>query len=86
MNRRTCLTTLAAALAAGVAVDGKDIAMLRSLLEASQNDKKGLMVWVKGQAIPGIVTKVDTEWVELRSREYSRIVLKIESIDGAAMA
>lgn len=86
MNRRTCLTTLAAALAAGVAVDGKDIVMLRSLLEASQNDKKGLMVWVKGQAIPGIVTKIDTEWVELRSREYSRIVLKIESIDGAAMA
>jgi len=86
MHRRTCLTMLAAAIAAGVAVDGKDIAMLRSLLEASKNDKKGVTLWVKGQAIGGAVTNMDGEWVELRSREYSRIVVKIESIDGAAMA
>jgi hypothetical protein len=86
MDRRTCLTVLAAAIAAGAAVDRKDIAMLRSLLEASKNEKKGVTLWVKGQAIAGAVTNIDTEWVELRSREYSRIVVKIESIDGAAMA
>jgi hypothetical protein len=86
MNRRTCLSLLAAAIAAGGAVDGKDIAMLRALLEASQNDKKGVTLWVKGQVVGGAVTKIDAEWVELRSREYSRIVVKIESIDGAAMA
>ena len=59
--------------------------MFRSLLEASLNEKKGLMLFVKGQAIPGMVVKIDAETVELRSREYSRIVVKIDSIDAAAM-
>jgi hypothetical protein len=61
MHRRTCLTVLAAAIAAGVAIDGKDIAMLRSLLEASKNEKKGVTLWVKGQAIGGAVTNMDTD-------------------------
>jgi hypothetical protein len=60
--------------------------MFRSILEASQNEKKGLMLYVKGQAIPGLVVKIDAESVELRSREYSRIVVKIDAIDGAAMS
>ena len=60
--------------------------MFRSILEASQTEKKGLTLYVKGQAIPGMVVKIDAETVELRSREYSRIVVKIESIDAAAMA
>lgn len=60
--------------------------MFRSILEASQTEKKGLTLYVKGQAIPGMVVKLDAETVELRSREYSRIVVKIESIDAAAMA
>ncbi|MEO5923652.1 MAG: hypothetical protein ABIR70_07485 [Bryobacteraceae bacterium] len=85
MTRRTYIT-LAAALAAGVAVDGKDLPMLKSLLEASKNDKKGVTLWVKGQAIGGQVTNMDGEFVELRSREYSRIVVKWDAIDGAAMA
>jgi len=60
--------------------------MFRSILEASQNEKKGLMLYVKGQAIPGLVVKIDAESVELRSREYSRIVVKIDAIDAAAMS
>jgi len=70
---------------AGSAI-GKDSSMFRSILEASQTEKKGLTLYVKGQAIPGMVVKIDAETVELRSREYSRIVVKIESIDAAAMA
>ena len=77
---------LAATISAGAAVDVKDTAMLRSLLEASKNEKKGVTLWVKGQAIAGEVTNMEGEWVEMRSREYSRIVVKIESVDGAAMA
>ena len=60
--------------------------MFRSILEASQNEKKGLMLYVKGQAIPGLVVKIDADTVELRSREYSRIVVKIDAIDAAAMS
>ena len=60
--------------------------MFRSILEASQNDKKGLMLWVKGQSIPGIVVKIDADSVELRSREYGRIIVRLDSLDAAAMA
>jgi len=59
---------------------------MRELLEASQNDKKGVNLYVKGQSIPGIVVKISGDLVELRSREFSRIVVKIDSIDAAAMA
>ena len=44
------------------------------------------MLYVKGQSLAGAVTKLTTDTVELRSREYSRIVVRIESIDAAAMA
>ena len=60
--------------------------MFKSILEASQNEKKGLTLYVKGQAIPGLVLKIDAETVEMRSREYSRIVVRIDSIDAAAMS
>jgi hypothetical protein len=80
------MTALATAIAAGVAIDGKDLPVLKSLLEASKNEKKGVTLWVKGQAIGGQVTNIDGDFVEMRSREYSRIVVKIDAIDGAAMA
>jgi hypothetical protein len=41
---------------------------------------------VSGQAIPGSVVKADGETVEMRSREYSRIVVRMDAIDAAAMA
>ena len=65
---------------------GKEPSMFRSILEASENEKKGLMLYVKGQAIPGMVLKIEAEHVELRSREYGRIVVRLDSIDAAAMA
>ena len=85
MNRRTSLKIIVAAAAAVPAIGGST-SMFRSILEASQNEKKGLMLYVKGQAIPGMVVKLDAESVEMRSREYSRIVVKIDSIDAAAMS
>jgi hypothetical protein len=68
------------------AIGGKEPSMFRSILEASQSEKKGLMLYVKGQMISGIVVKIDAESVELRSREYGRIVVRIDSLDAAAMA
>ena len=87
MTRRTHLTLLAAA-AAGSAVTAiaKDNTMFQQVLEASLNEKKGVVLYVKGQSIPGVVTKINSDNVELRSREYSRIVVKLESIDAVAMS
>ena len=84
MNRRTSLKIIVAAAAAVPAIGGST-SMFRSILEASQNEKKGVTLYVKGQSIPGVVVKMDAESVELRSREYSRIVVKIDSIDAAAL-
>ncbi len=85
MNRRTTLKMIVAAAAAVPALGGSTT-MFRSILEASQSEKKGLMLYVRGQAIAGIVVKIDAETVELRSREYGRIVVRIDSLDAAAMA
>ena len=86
MTRRTHISLLAAAVACGEPVFGKDGETMRELLEASEKDKKGVMLWVKGQTIPGIVVKMDAITVELRSREYSRIVVKMDAIDAIAMS
>ena len=86
MTRRGCFAALAATVAASSIVFGKDQDAMKELLEASQNEKKGITLYVKGQSIGGLVVKIAGEMVELRSREFSRIVVRIESIDAAAMA
>jgi hypothetical protein len=85
-TRRTAIAVLAASFAVGLPAAAKEREMLKSILEASQNEKKGVTLYVRGQAIPGIVVKVDADTVEMRSREYSRIVVRLDSIDAAAMA
>lgn len=75
-----------AAILAGTVLEGKEADLIKELLELSQNEKKGVILYVKGQSISGVVTRIAGEFVELRSREYSRIVVKIESIDGAAIS
>ncbi len=54
------------------------------LLEASLKDRKGVVVYLKGQAVPGRVTRLTADAVELTSREYTRIILRRDAIDGVA--
>jgi hypothetical protein len=77
---------MAGALAVAPALIGKEGSGMRELLEASQNDKKGVMLYMKGSSIGGAVTKLNADTVELRSREYSRIVVKLDAIDAVAMS
>jgi hypothetical protein len=89
MTRRTHLALLATAATVAIAptANAKDNpSMFQQILEASQTEKKGVMLYVKGQSLAGIVTKINADSVELRSREYSRIVVKLESIDAAALS
>ena len=85
MTRRSCVTAIGAALAAGSILSAKEGNSMREVLEASQNDKKSVMLYMKGQSLGGAVVKVGGDTVELRSREYSRIVVKIDAIDAIAM-
>lgn len=59
---------------------------LKSLCELSKSENKGLTVYMKGQTVPGLVTEVSDDTVTLKSQEYSKIVIRLESIDGAALS
>ena len=87
MTRRTHISLLAAA-AMGTAFPAasKENNMFQQILEASQNEKKGIMLYVKGQQIAGVVVKLSADSIEMRSREYSRIVVRIDGIDAAALS
>jgi len=81
-SRIACLLALGL-LAAGAAAAAPADAF-NEVLEASLKDKKGVMVYVKGQAIGGRVTKITADAVELTGREYARIVVRKDAIDGVA--
>ena len=81
-SRIACLIALGL-LAAGAAAAAPADAF-NEVLEASLKDKKGVMVYVKGQAIGGRVTKITADAVELTGREYARIVVRKDAIDGVA--
>jgi hypothetical protein len=54
------------------------------VLEQSQKSGKGVLIYLGTHAIGGAVTKISEQTVELKSREYGRIVLRIDRIDGVA--
>ena len=57
----------------------------QELFAMSMKDGKGLVFHVGGQSIPGVVTRViGDDAVEVRNREYGRIVLRLERVDAVA--
>ena len=60
--------------------------MFEDLLEVSQKEKKGVLIVMKGHTLPGVVVRIAGDSVELRSREYSRIVVRLDSIDAVALS
>jgi hypothetical protein len=58
---------------------------IQELLELSLKNGKGLMFHLGSQSVGGAVTKIGDTTVEIRNREYSRIVLRLDRIDGVAM-
>lgn len=58
---------------------------IRELLDRSEKERKGLMFYVKGQTIPGVVVKVGTDTVEVRNQTYGRVIIRLDSIDAVAI-
>jgi hypothetical protein len=85
MTRRSCVTVIGGAFAAASVLSAKEIDAMREMLEASQNEKKSVMLYVRGQNIAGGVLKLTADTVELRNREYGRIIVRIDAIDAVAM-
>ena len=64
---------------------GKAIAQYKILLQESLSKKFGLVFYVKGQTIPGVVTKItDENVVEVRNQEHERILIRLDAIDALA--
>jgi hypothetical protein len=57
----------------------------RELLDRSEKEKKGLTFYVKGQTISGVVVKIGSDAVEVRNQTFSRIVIRLDSIDALAI-
>lgn len=58
---------------------------IEQALGAAQQDKRGVNLYVGGQVIPGIVVRVEPgQWVELRSQQFSRIIVRLDRIDALA--
>ena len=77
---------LSAAFISTVAAQSKVTESFRELLDRSEKAKKGVTLYVRGQTISGVVVKViGTEAVEIRNREFSRIIIRLESIDGVSI-
>lgn len=62
--------------------------ILEELFAASRDQKKGILLFVNGQTIAGVVIRFGEEdgMVELRSQQYSRMAVRMDRIDGAALS
>lgn len=59
---------------------------LEEALQAAMASKRGIQVYVNGQAIGGAVTRVEPgAFIELRNQEFGRIVVRWDRIDGVAL-
>ena len=55
------------------------------LLRMSQKDGHGLVFYIKGQQIAGVVIAAPRDGVvEVRNREHDRIVIRLDSVDAIA--
>lgn len=61
--------------------------LFKELFEKSQNENRGLTVYINGQTLAGVVTKIiGTEAVEMRSQMFSRAVVPVAAIDAASVS
>ena len=59
---------------------------LRATLLESKEKSKGVTLYAKGASIAMVVTAIDERYVTGRSQQASRIVVRIDQIDGVSAA
>ena len=85
--RALCTVLLTVSLMVGVAAPAGagGLGPFEEMIERSLAEKKSLIIYVNGQTIPAIVTKIiDDDAIEVRNREYDRIVIRVDRIDAVA--
>ena len=79
-----CMVGLSFALSAACSLAG-DTPAFKELLEMSMKEKTGLTFYVNGQTISGGVTRlIGDDAVEVRNREFGRIIIRLDCIDAVA--
>lgn len=97
MNPIACLRQwlLAGAIALGAAITplgafaqtaAAEKDALRATLLESKEKNKGVTLYAKGASIAMVVTAIDERYVIGRSQQSSRIVVRIDQIDGVSAA
>jgi hypothetical protein len=89
MDRRSLFTAISAAAALAAAAPSAKAAETDSLMDVLQSSmqlKKGVTIYVNGAQINCVVTRAGQDYVEGRSMERSRIVIRTDKIDAVAMA
>ena len=84
-SARHALTALLVTLACGAANAATAVQGIEQALTAAQQDKRGITIYVAGQAIGGAVTRVEPgQWVELKNQTAAKIIVRLDRIDGVA--
>jgi hypothetical protein len=82
---RQALASLVITLAAGAATAASAGQGIEQALADALKDKRGISLYVGGQVIAGAVTRVEAgQWVELKNQTSSKIIVRIDRIDGIA--
>jgi hypothetical protein len=89
-NRTICRHLLAWLIGLSIAMSSAcsiaaDVQAFKELLEMSLKEKKGLTFYVNGQTIVGGVTRfIGDDAVEVKNREFGRIIIRLDRIDAVA--
>lgn len=82
--RRLLVSTMLV-LSAGAATAADAARGIEQALSAALQDKRGITLYVSGQTVAGAVTRIEAgQWVELRSQQWGKIIVRIDRIDGIA--
>jgi hypothetical protein len=82
---RHAIVAIALVAATGAIAATDAIHGIEQVLTTAQQDKRGITLYVAGQAIVGAVTRVEPgQWVELHNQQWGRIVVRLDRIDGIA--
>ena len=60
--------------------------LFKELLERSRDEKRGLTVYLSGQTLIGIVTRIiGEEAIELTSQQFHRAIVRLEKIEAMSV-
>lgn len=79
------LAALLLVLASGIASAADASHGIEQSLNTALQDKRGIALYVNGQIVAGAVTRIEPgQWVEMKSQQYGKMIVRIDRIDGIA--